>query len=205
MGYRIALEYDDMGVINPAINQAWETLQNIKEHHDLKVTFFTVPMEMRYTKLGHLTNPEFKPRLDAMREAHKQGWVEYAVHGLSHLPKEFSNLDAKSTEKRMVAVEKIFKEAELSYVKIFKAPNWLISKEAEKVIKARGYKVVKDNYYQWNLKDNRPGLIELDGKVCITHGHLQDGDGCDNGVCETADKILSLPPKTKFLFLSEVL
>lgn len=204
--FKIAIEFDDLSVVQPAFTEAIEALEKLRENYPkLKVTFFTTPWEVRFGIKGYLTYVDHKDRLRALQKLHEQGWVEYAVHGLTHLPSEFGLLTADDTKKRMIIAEKLFDEAKLPFVKVFKAPNWALSQEAEKVLIDMDYKVVKDGYYNWNLKDDMPKPQEHGGKLVIAHGHVQNGDGCDNGVCETIHKLRKLPVETEFKFISEIL
>lgn len=202
----IALEYDDASVINPAMAEAWGVLEELRERYpEFKVTLFLTPWEVRYGSQGYLTHEDFDKPLKAFQQAYVQGWVQYALHGLTHLPMEFAELTYEEAKKRILVAEKIIKEAKLTVEKIFKAPNWALSKEGKQAAKDMGYKVVQDHYYNWNLADPAPKLQEFQGQIIIAHGHVQDGDGCDNGVCETVHKLRELPEGTQFKFLSEVL
>lgn len=202
---KIAIEYDDLSVAQPAFTEAIEALEKLRGNYPgLKVTFFTTPWEVRFGTKGYLTNSDDEFKLTAMKRMHEQGWVEFAVHGLTHLPSEFGQLDEEDAKKRMLVAERLFREAELPHVKVFKAPNWALSKEAEKALIKMEYKVVKDGYYQWNLKDDMPKKQEWGDRIIIAHGHVQNGDGCDNGVCETIQKLRGLPVDTEFKFISEV-
>lgn len=203
---KIAIEYDDAGVSNPAMLAAWERLQSIKEHFpNFKVTLFLVPWEIRFGKPKSIVNPDFKVWLETLKKAQDDGWVRYALHGLTHLPKEFAELDYANAHKRIKAGRDICKLGGLDLLPIFKAPNWLVSPAAKKAAEDLEFKVVEDGYYHWNLRDQHPKETEFGDKIIIGHGHIQDGDGCFNGVCETSANILALPSDTEFYFLDEAL
>ena len=87
----------------------------------------------------------------------------------------------------------------VNYAKIFKAPNWTISAEAERAAKDMGFLVVKDHYYNWNLKDEMP---KKKYNILVVHGHVQND--CGNGLEEVMPKLLKIPIGTEFMFLSEV-
>jgi peptidoglycan/xylan/chitin deacetylase (PgdA/CDA1 family) len=202
----IAVEFDDASVVNPAMPEAWGIFESFKERYPgFKVSLFLTPWEVRYGSHGYLTHKDAKNQLQVMLEAYKRGWVQYCLHGLTHLPMEFAELNYEEAKKRILVAEKIIKEAGMTVEKIFKAPNWAISKEAKGAVQDMGYKVVSDFYYQWNLADPIPKLQEFNGQTIIAHGHIQDGDGCNNGVAETAYKIRELPEDTQFKFLTEVI
>lgn len=213
---KIAIEYDDFTPRNHQL----EYLTQIREHYPgFKVTLFTIPFDIRAQDDGapiRITNPTYEMWRKAVRKCIEDGWIELGVHGFTHNKLEFQHLDGEAAMKRVVAAERMLQEANLPYVKIFKAPHWAISKEAKEAIEKKraikglgefgSFKVVEDHYYQWNLRDDVPKSPELKGKkVMIAHGHVQDGDGCDNGIKETMHKLMKLPTTTKFYFLSEIL
>lgn len=206
---KLVLEYDDWGPTHPLAITGFEYLEKIKDHFpEFKVTMFTIPMDIRFKRPSHLTHDEFKTILAAYQKAYEDGWMRFALHGLTHLPMEFEELGYEEAKKRIIVGERIFQEAELPLEKIFKAPNWAISKEAKEAAEDLGYTVVEDLYYDWNLKDDRPGAKDND--VIIAHGHVQNGsmlingkeDGCYNGIEETMPKLMDLPTDTQWLFLT---
>lgn len=207
---KIALEYDDLSNNNPAALPALDTLQMLREHHpNLKVTMFTVPWELRWGKGESLAHPNAKHFVEALKQAYDQGWIRFALHGFNHLQLEYSEMTYEGAKKRLKGAEDIFTLIGIPLLKIFKAPNWAITPEAEQALTESGYKVVKDKYYQWNLVDSAPQPLEFKDKVVITHGHIQDGKGVDgewpNGVYQTKDKLYNLPTETEWLFLDEVI
>jgi hypothetical protein len=212
-GLNIAIEYDDLA---PHTHQL-EYLTKIKEHlPEFKVTLFTIPLDIRYGEPVRITNPEYELWRKAIRACIRDGWMELALHGLTHNYLEFKNLDHDQAVKRLITAERMMREANLPYVKIFKAPHWYVSPEAKEAIQNKhivhgigefgGMEVVEDGYYHWNLKDDMPKPAEMkDVKVMIAHGHVMDGNGCNNGIQETMHKILDLPTDTNFHFISEIL
>lgn len=190
---KIAAEYDDFGPRNNNIH----LLEEIREHYpNFKVTMFTVPWDIRFGSQTPITNEEFKPWCEAVK---KLDWIEIAVHGLTHVPLEFSELSYDAACKRIVVAEKMFQNRGINYVKIFKAPHWTISPEAKRAAEDLGFKVVEDGYYNWNLKDDMPETND----VIIAHGHVQNV--MENGLEETMPKLMRLPTDTEFLKLSEVI
>lgn len=206
---KIAVEYDDWGPSHPIAIPAFEYLEQIKDHFpEFKVTLFTIPMDIRFNGPSHLTKKGYERWLEACRKAYDDGWMRFALHGLTHMPMEFAELNKETAHKRIVVGKRIFEEAELPLEPIFKAPNWAISKEAKEAAEEEGFTVVEDLYYNWNLKDAKP--MEAEADVIIAHGHVQNGsmdingkpDGCYNGIEETMTNLMSVDTDTEWLFLT---
>jgi len=186
------------------VNHGLVYLEEMADHFpNFKVTLFTVPWEVRYCKniqdSAPITLDKFKPFVEAVNKA---DWIEVALHGLTHAPSEFAELSYEGALKRLTVGQKMFQNAGIkNFTKIFKAPQWELSKEAKQAALDAGFKVVEDGYYNWNLSNDEPNA---DAKEpIIAHGHIQDV--CDNGLEETMHRILKLSPDTEFMFLSEVL
>lgn len=196
---QIALEYDDFG----PQNSNFGILENFKEHYpSFKVTMFTVPWDIRFGRnlqeSAPITLPKFKPFVDAVNEC---DWIEIALHGLTHAPLEFAELSYKAAMQRIVIGMKMFENVGIkNFTKIFKAPQWEMSQEAEQAAKDMGFLVLHDQYYNWNLANDKPNADAVE--PFIMHGHVQDV--CDNGMAETMHRVLKLPIDTEFKFLSEV-
>lgn len=204
--YNIALEYDDSSVSHPIGPRMWDILETFREHYEgYKVTLFTVPSELRWGKIFKSTDEQYKLWAHTAKKAYDQGWCRFALHGLTHVPEEFRSLTYDEAKKRIEFGMQIFEAVGLPLEKIFKAPNWYISEEAEKAAKDLGFKVMHDRYYQWNLKDALPRPSEFGDKVIIGHGHIQDGDGCNNGLSETRKNVMQLPSDTKFIHLIDAI
>lgn len=203
--YKVALEADDASPSHPIGPRMWELIQDFTEHYDYKITLFTVPSELRWGKAKTLRDPDFKSWVDTAKKAYDKGWVNFALHGFTHVPKEFENLTYDDAYKRIKFGIELFESCDLPLLPIFKAPNWLISEEAEQAVKDHKFTLVKDLYYDWNLKDSLPRETENGDKIIIGHGHIQDGDGCNNGLSETRKNVMQLPSDTKFYFLNEAL
>lgn len=197
----IALEFDDY----QPLQHRMDVMEKLRERYpSLKLTLFTIPWDIRFEReKGGLpiSAERFKPWVNMVRHAVAEGWMEIAVHGLTHAPSEFLNITAKLADAKVMFAEKFFEDVQIPYVKIFKAPQWLLSPEGKEAIIKRGYKVVEDHYYNWNIKDEFP--VELDN--VIGHGHIQDGDGCDNGIDESLIRLVQIPDEYEWKFVSEVL
>jgi predicted deacetylase len=206
MSYKIAIEYHDASPSHPLGPRMWDILESFREHYpDYKVTLFTVPSELRFGKAQTMRHDGFKPWVKIAKKAYDQGWVRYALHGFTHVPREFENLTYEDAAKRIQFGKEVFESCEIPLEPYFIAPNWFVSEAAEKAVEDAGFTVLKDRYYQWNLKDRLPQPAEFGDKIIIAHGHIQDGDGCDNGLFETRGRILELPTDTTFHFLGEAL
>jgi len=196
---KVAIEYHDWS----PVNSNFGILESFKEHYpNFKVTMFTVPWEVRFGNSfqdsAPITLPKFKPFVDAINSC---DWIEVALHGLTHAPLEFAELSYDAAIKRIVIGMKMFENVGIkNFSKIFIAPQWGISPEAEQAAKDMGFVVLHDGYYNWNLASDKPNADATE--PYIMHGHVQDV--CDNGMQETQHNVLKLPADTEFLFLSDV-
>lgn len=196
---KVAIEYDDFS----PTNSNFGILENFKEHYpNFKVTLFTVPWEIRFGRNLRESTPvtleKFKPFVEALNGC---DWIEIALHGLTHAPLEFAELSYEATIKRLVIGMKMFENVGIkNFTKIFKAPQWEISPEAEQAAKDMGFVVLHDGYYNWNLAKDTPNANATE--PYIMHGHVQDE--CENGMQETQHRILKLPTDTEFMFLSDI-
>tara|TARA_R110000868_G_C10972640_1_gene770677 strand:- start:14494 stop:15111 length:618 start_codon:yes stop_codon:yes gene_type:complete len=204
--YNISIEYDDAGPAHPIGPRMWDILENFREHYpDFKVTLFTIPLDLRHGKIVKSTDEEYKSWAKIAKKAYDQGWCRFALHGFNHIEREFEHLTYDEAKKRIEFGKAVFESVGIPIDPIFKAPNWFISSEAERAVKDAGLKLVKDRYYQWNLKDRLPRPVEFGDKVIIAHGHIQDGDGCFNGLSETKHRVMELPSDTKFIHLIDAI
>ncbi len=189
---RVCVEFDDF---SPR-NSNFGLLEDLKDHYkDFKVTLFTVPWEIRWGEPTPITEEKYRPFCEAIKKS--VDWIEIALHGLTHAPMEFEKMSYEGAKKRIVVAEKMLINREITYAKIFKAPHWKISEGAEKAAFQLGFHVMKDGYYNWNLKDEMPKGKDF----LIAHGHIQNTMG--NGLEEIMPKLLKLPTNTKFMWLSE--
>jgi len=192
---RICIEMDDFSPRNSGLG----LLEDLKDHYKgFKVTLFTVPWEIRWGEPTPITDAKFRPFCNAIKKA--ENWMEIAIHGLTHFPMEFAHIGYDEAKKRIMIAEKMLINRGIKYAKIFKAPHWKLSPGGKKAALELGFKIVEDGYYNWNLKDERP----TKEKILIAHGHIQN-DACGNGIEMVMPKLLQLPAKTKFIWLSEYL
>ena len=195
----ISLEADDF---NP-LNHRFDVLEKLRSRYpNFKITMFTIPWDIRYeTDKGGLPikHERFKAWTNVVRHAVEDGWLEIAVHGLTHSPGEFKGIEGRLAEAKVKFAEAFFNDVKIPFVKIFKAPYWQLSSEGKKAIQDLGYKVVEDHYYNWNIKDDFP--VELDN--IIGHGHVQDVS--DNGLDQSLIRLVQIPNEYEWKFISEVI
>lgn len=197
---KATLDLDDFSPMNNNIG----LMEKLKDRYpDFKITLFTVPWEIRWKADGAgtpITDKRWKPWVEAVKSAVEEGWMEIAIHGLTHGPKEFHKLGYDEARKRIIVGQKMFENVGIKTCDLFKAPQWLISQEAIPAVADTGMRLVEDHYYNWNIKDEAP-----DEKHVIGHGHIQNDPQFPNGLEESYFRLTKLPAKTKWVFLSEVL
>lgn len=209
----ISLDYDDLS----PLSHRFDLCEKLRERYpDFKVTFFTIPWDIRFspsTSGTPITDEKYKDWCEYVKKAVEDGWMQIGIHGLTHAPREFERLNYSETKKRVVVAQKMFENVGIPVTNLFKAPYWLLSKNGKQAIEDLGLKVVEDGYYNWNLKDKML-LATLDEKIdlenmpdvrLIAHGHIADGDGTDNGMDESFLRLCETPQDAKWVFLSEVL
>ena len=98
----------------------WELLQTFHEHYEgYKVTLFAVPSELRYGKSQTMRHEDNKPWVSAAKEAIDQGWVKFALHGFTHIPKEFETLAYEDAAKRIEFGKQVFESIGIPLLPIF--------------------------------------------------------------------------------------
>lgn len=201
MERRFSIDFDDFSPFNHRFDLLEQLLL---KYPKMKVTMFMVPWDVRFHQQAYettITNPKNEVWCQAVKQAIDDGWLELGLHGLTHIPGEFDKMTYQTAKNKIMAGQKMCEFRHLPLTKLFKAPQWLISDEARKAVTDLGLVVVDDGYYNWNLKDEMP---DLEGDI-IAHGHVQNGDGCDNGIEESFFRINQIPQDAKWQFLSEVL
>lgn len=194
-------DFDDFALDKPG----YDLLVKIKEHYpNFKCTCFTPAFNMNVF-LKKVSTDRFKTWGKIVKDI---DWIEIAPHGFSHLKGECLT-DRKQFTTMILAIENLFKYLELPYVKIFKAPHWEISEEAEKVLKERGYILAIDRNnpvvrvemptYVWNWSIDEPmpkyPLIKAHGHVWLTN----------NGLDKCLPNILRMPQNAEFKTVGEYL
>jgi len=197
------LDFDDFIIGRPG----FELLQKLKEHYpDFKCTLFTLGFH-----LGILTRnvklEKFKKWGQLVKE--NQDWIEIAPHGFSHIKGEMLETRKDRIEIIIKSIERIFDEFGFNWIKVFKAPYWEISKEAEGVLKDMGYTLAIDRnnpkiqsdipvyVFNWSIHELLPNYPIIKG-----HGHLA---GSNNGLERCLPNLLKIPPNAQFKFISEYL
>ncbi len=165
---------------------------------------FTIPWDIRFsprTKGTPITQPEYKQWVDAVRKGQEDGWLDIAIHGLTHAPREFENLSYQEAKNRVVVAQKMFANVGIEVNDMFKAPQWLLSDDGKKAIEDLGLKVMEDGYYNWNLKEDRPKRK----RKLIAHGHIQDEPSTRNGIEESYIRIISTPQEAEWVHLKDLI
>ena len=202
---RISLDYDDLS----PLSHRFDLCEKLRERYpDFRVTFFTIPWDIRFSPATNgtpITDEKYKDWCTYVKKAVDDGWMEIGIHGLTHAPREFEHLSYDETKKRVLVAQKMFANVGIPITNLFKAPYWLLSKDGKKAIEDLGLKVVEDGYYNWNLKHGFNSAWKDSNKILISHGHIADGMGCDNGMDESFLRLCEVPQDAKWVFLSEVL
>lgn len=153
------------------------------------------------------------------RELIKAGRIVLAVHGTEHETSEYENIDEAEAREKLLTAEKMFMNADLPFVRAFKAPHWQIGEGTMKALRRLGYShaylhedtkhlmeletPVRRVFYNWNLLDAAP---PEDVDVIIGHGHTHDV--CGNGIAQTMERVLQFVEKSsdiQFAFVHEVM
>ena len=194
------LDFDDFCSITPG----YDLLKKLKEHFPkFKCTCFTTPFHIKYFKREV---PVSKLKVWG-KLVNELDWIEIAPHGFSHLRGEWLITDKKQIEIQLKAMQNLFTQIGIDYVKIFKAPFWEYTKEVEEVLTDYGYTlaidrnnpVVRTNIptYVWNWSMERP-IPEY--HTIKGHGHIH---GTNNGLDVCYPNLLKLPRDAIFKFVSE--
>ena len=196
------MDFDDFIMTRPG----FEYLEKMKEHFpDFKCTLFTPAFNLKLlTK--QVTVDKFK---DWAKLVNKQDWIEIAPHGFSHSRGEMLETRKERLEIIIKAIEAIFNQVEFNWIKVFKAPFWEISKEAEEVLKERGYTLAIDRnnpkiqtdiptyVFNWSIDEPVPTYPTVKG-----HGHMHL---TNNGLDSCLPNMLKIPTNSEFIFVSEYL
>lgn len=197
------MDFDDFIMTRPG----FEYLEKIKEHiPQFKCTLFTPAFNLKiFTK--EVSVSKFKKWGKLVNEY--KDWIEIAFHGFSHLRGEMLETDRRKLEIIIMASENIFGQLGIKPVKVFKAPFWEISKEAEEILKERGYTLAIDRNNPIVHTDIPVYVFNHSAEEPIPHYHLVKSHGhiygSPNGLDRCLQNVLKIPPNSKFLFISEYL
>jgi glycosyltransferase involved in cell wall biosynthesis len=203
----IALNFDDF----TATSNNFYFLEKLRRNYpQLKVSVFLIPEAFSHDKMdSFLDHPDL---VDDLRKS--TDWLEFCPHGWNHPnlseggKPEFQDISYADTQKYMKLIEEFFTEIDLPYQKIFKAPQYQISKAALDCFLFHSWTVMLDGTgqiwpkkgktiaYNWNITDRLPTR-----KVIVSYGHIQD---IGNGMVECWESLLQMPPDSNFVFLSEL-
>jgi len=109
------MDVDDLSCTLPGM----EYLQKMKEHFpEFKITCFTPAFNLKvFTK--QVSIEKFKEWQKMVRDTE---WIEVAPHGFAHIQREFLETDKKVLTNMIKAIENIFHQADIDFIKVFKAP-----------------------------------------------------------------------------------
>jgi hypothetical protein len=209
----IVLDFDDLECGKPGL----EEVLKLKEHFpNLKVTFFMVPMPMGLLK-GELSTSKYREWAGFLRE--NQDWIEICPHGFTHSGFEMRNYQTKTGKIKVVdtktanlmidSAEKMFKELNLPFKKIWKSPFWESSQDTIRALWNRGYTVACDPnqpipiggdvyLFNWSIEKPMPKL-----PIVYGHGHLYPPSA--NAIQFAMSNLLAMPEDAEFKFVSETL
>jgi SAM-dependent methyltransferase len=177
-------DLDDLCECEYAVDK--DLLFELKDlYPDLKVTLFAIP---------NRGSREF------FLEWAAHDWIELAVHGWSHSPKdECLHWTYSETCRYLDMAEQM----DCGFVRGFRPPGWKISAEALQALKDRGYWVAKLKGEQTDWEYPAQGNL-----LCI-HGHLRNSrhknHSMRNGIRQLMARGLPWDEKTRFRFISEVM
>ena len=195
------VDFDDFSSVNPG----YDLLLKLREHFpNFKTTLFTVPFSIKYfTKEVPLS----KLKMWAKNVMEQSDWLEIAPHGFAHLKGEWLIEDKKRINIQLSAMENLFKQIGMKFVKVFKAPFWEYTKQVEEVLMERGYTLAVDRnrplirtpidvyVWNWSIDEKIPEYHTIKA-----HGHIH---GTNNGLNKCFPNLLKIPENSKFEFISE--
>lgn len=195
-------DFDDLSPTMPG----FDLLRKLKEHYqNFRCTCFT-PAITKGLLERKLTPEKFKSWGKLIRETE---WLEVAPHGFAHIRGEFLTTDKKKLKTMLDAIENTFaKVLEIPYVKVFKYPYWEGSKEAEELLKERGYTLAIDRNnpvvftdiptYIWNWSIDDMPIPRY--HTIKAHGHIHL---TNNGLDSCYPNLLKLPQTAEFKTIGE--
>jgi len=202
----VCLNFDDFSPVNNNLFFLRKLKQNYPK---LKVSLFIIPATTQTGSIETLTK-----HLDFCDELRKESdWIELLPHGWHHPdrrqgPPEFMDMSYFDTKNYIKMVDVMFKEVNLPYKKIFKAPQYAISRAAKDCFRDNGWVLAVDGEGElwpedmkivtWNWNISAPFQLR---KTVISYGHIQD---IGNGMIEYWHHLLQIPSDVNFKFLSEV-
>jgi len=205
MPKKIVIDLDDFSLLN----NDFDLLLKLKEHYPkLKVSLFMIPFHAEYEiSSAHIF------RESALKKLHENlDWLQIIPHGLTHIEKEFEKADKESMRLAMRAIDKIWAEQQIPYVKGFKAPQWLWNKDVVDVLDKEGWFGAVDRnqpdmlktkkFYEYNYSLSEP-FYYSDLDVLKLHGHINLE--LDNDFSKCFLNLMKLPEDSEFCFVTDFL
>jgi len=199
---KFILDFDDFAPVMPGM----DNLLSLKEHFpNFKCTCFTSAFSMSIIT-RQIDVSKMKEWFGLVKQ---YPWIEIAPHGFVHQKGEGMTKDAKSSEIFVTAIENLFKENKINFVKVFKAPFWEMSEHLEKELFKRGYTIALNRddpmsytdapkyVYNWSIDEPIPDYHTIKG-----HGHVY---GTNNGLNFCLPNLLKIPQSAEFLTIGEYL
>jgi len=197
---KIVFDLDDFHVDSVGM----EYLLRLKEHFPkFRCTLFTIPLPIEQFGGGF---PKDERIAQWAKMINGYDWIEIAPHGLFHVKGECA-VSRQDAALRIRTIESIFKRFGLKYVKIFKAPHWIMSRGMYQELIKRGYNVaidirqknveIYDYQYDWSID----GRFPYGKDIVKAHGHINT---MDNAIIRCFEKLLKeIPPDADWLTVSE--
>ena len=168
------------------LNILWERFPN------MKVTLFTIPN--LHGKHPITMSPKW---CSWVRSLVATGKVEVALHGYEHTYCELLHLSQDDIKERILRGEALLEEANIPFVKGFKAPYWAISDNVYRALASLGYDWIMIHPESFPVYPEAPikyphfryvqewyslgGNLPLDKEVLVIHGHMRE-EGVTNGL-----------------------
>lgn len=210
---KLILEYDDLHWQEPEnCLKSINTL--VKIYPDIKLSFFTIP------NLRNFAISDDKAFCAAIRKYIDNNNICLGVHGFTHSAEEFKNLDYEEALDLLRRGEDIFKQADLSFRKIFRGPHWGMCENSIVALSHMQYthlfnhedyrhldkfatdRGLKTRYYNWNLKNSE---VDISKYFIIAHGHTHNV--CENGIEESMSNVINFIDQykniTEFNFIGD--
>lgn len=203
------ISIDDFGFLLPGLDD----ILRLKQHYEgFKITCFTIPFPRQFfmkENANYFSISKYRKWAEIINSY--SDWMEIAIHGFAHTHMEMDGMYYQAGI-LIDAVENLWKEVGLKYVKMFKAPYWQYSYDSLNFLRDDGYITAMDRNkkifipeglktytYNWSVEEKQLP----DGKYIKGHSHTLPR-GVKNALGDCYENITKLiPPDAKWLFASE--
>ncbi len=215
----VILEFDDLH-FDDRVDCLSVATELINQNKDIVLNFFVPTMYG-----GRLLPAAPKDWLAKFKNHVSNGNVVVGIHGFDHSTLEFKNLTYEAVVSRLKAAEAVLNYSDITYTKVFRAPQWginsnvveaLIDLEYTHLYSHTDYNHITDQYkdkikvihYNFNLKDQWPRLENplQNPETVVAHGHTSKYPelNCNNGIWDVKDKVMELSKKFSCLRLDQI-